>query len=279
MSDDKRLDAEGAHTDFRQTMSYGEFLHLDDLLACQPSRTGQHDEMLFVIIHQATELWMKLMIHELMGAIRTIQRDDLRPVFKMMSRVSRIQSQLIQSWDVLATLTPADYLTFRDVLGQSSGFQSYQYRTIEFALGNKQAGTLKPHAHREDIYSDLLAVFEAPSVYDECLILLGRRGFAVPKNKIKRDWRQPYTASAEVQAVWREIYTNATEHWELYELAEKLVDVEDKFRQWRFRHMTTVERIIGHKVGTGGTAGVDYLRRATLEIRLFPELWDVRTDL
>jgi len=268
-----------AFTDFEKSMSYGDYLQLDELLACQLPVSAQHDEMLFIVIHQATELWMKLMIHELTAAIGAIQRDDLKPAFKMMTRVSRIQSQLIQSWDVLSTLTPSDYLTFRDQLGQSSGFQSYQYRTIEFALGNKQAGMLKPHSHRADLMKSLTAVFEAPSIYDETLLLLARRGFAIPADRTNRDWRTQYEASEGVQAVWREIYRQAGEHWELYELAEKLVDIEDWFRQWRFRHLTTVERIIGGKKGTGGTAGAAYLRRATLEIRLFPELWDVRTDL
>jgi tryptophan 2,3-dioxygenase len=268
-----------AFTDFEKSMSYGDYLKLDELLACQTPVSDQHDEMLFVVIHQATELWMKLMIHELTAAIRAIQRDDLKPAFKMMTRVSRIQSQLIQSWDVLSTLTPSDYLTFRDQLGQSSGFQSYQYRTIEFALGNKQAGMLKPHRHRPDLLEKLTAVFEAPSIYDESLLLLARRGFEIPADRSSRDWREPYQASDGVQTVWREIYQQAGTHWELYELAEKLVDIEDWFRQWRFRHLTTVERIIGGKTGTGGTAGAAYLRRATLEIRLFPELWDVRTDL
>jgi tryptophan 2,3-dioxygenase len=268
-----------AHTNFEKSMSYGDYLKLDDLLASQVPVSEQHDEMLFIVIHQATELWMKLMIHELSAAITSLQQDDLQPAFKMMTRVSRIQSQLIQSWDVLSTLTPSDYLTFRDQLGQSSGFQSYQYRTIEFALGNKQAGMLKPHSHRPDLTEKLTAVFEAPSIYDESLLLLARRGFDVPNDRTNRDWRQPYEPSPGVQAVWREIYQHAGTHWELYELAEKLVDIEDWFRQWRFRHLTTVERIIGGKTGTGGTAGAAYLRRATLEIRLFPELWDVRTDL
>ncbi len=268
-----------AHTDFRRSVSYGDYLNLDELLACQEMRTKSHDEMLFVIIHQATELWMKLIIHELTGAMASISDGDLRPAFKMLTRVSRIQSQLIQSWDVLSTLTPADYLAFRDSLGQASGFQSYQYRTIEFALGNKQAGMLKPHAPRADLYENLRAVFVAPSLYDVSLALLAARGFDLPADRLARDWSRPYEASDAVRAAWARVYNDVDTHWELYELAEKLVDVEDWFRQWRFRHLTTVERIIGHKTGTGGTAGVGYLRQAALNVRLFPELWDLRTEL
>ena len=269
----------GAHTDFRSSMSYGDYLKLDELLDCQVMLTDSHDEMLFVIIHQATELWMKLIIHELSGAIAAIGGARLPPAFKMLARVSRIQSQLIQSWDVLSTLTPAEYLTFRDSLGQASGFQSYQYRSIEFALGNKQAGMLKPHAHRADLYERLHAFYAAPSLYDVSLAQLAARGFNLPADRLERDWTRPYEASDGVRAAWAQVYNDVDSHWELYELAEKLIDIEDWFRQWRFRHLTTVERIIGHKTGTGGTAGVGYLRRAVLDVRLFPELWDLRTEL
>jgi tryptophan 2,3-dioxygenase len=269
---------QGAHTDFRGAMSYSDYLCLDQVLDSQKPVTEQHDEMLFVIIHQATELWMKLMIHEARGALDHIRKDDLPPAFKMLSRISRIQAQLIQSWDVLSTMTPSDYLAFRDKLGQSSGFQSYQYRTLEFMLGNKRAGMLAPHEHRPDLHDALKTVFEAPSLYDETLRLLARRGFNVPADRRERDWTGAYKASSGVTAVWREIYGDMTVHWDLYELGEKLVDLEDWFRQWRFRHLTTVARIIGERRGTGGTEGVGYLRKA-MDIQFFPELWDVRTEI
>lgn len=268
----------GAHTDFRGQMSYGDYLRLDRLLACQKPLTARHDEVLFIVIHQATELWMKLVIHELKAAIASIQRDELQPAFKMTARVSRIQNQLIQSWDVLSTLTPADYMTFRDSLGRSSGFQSYQYRMIEFLLGNKSRAMLAPHRHRPDIHEPLKAALNAPSLYDEALRLLARRGFAITAAVTARDFTQPYRPHTSVEAAWLAIYRDTERHWDLYELAEELVDLEDAFQQWRFRHVTTVERIIGNKRGTGGTAGVAYLRRA-LDVRFFPELWDVRTAL
>lgn len=269
---------EGAHTDFRAEMSYGDYLRLDRLLACQKPLTARHDEVLFVIIHQATELWMKLVIHELSAAIACIKHGDLQPAFKMTARVSRIQNQLIQSWDVLSTLTPADYMTFRSALGRASGFQSYQYRTIEFLLGNKSRAMLAPHRHRPDIHRALKTALEAPSLYDEALRLLARRGFKIAAAVTERDFSQPYRPHRSVEAAWLAIYRDTECHWDLYELAEELVDLEDAFQQWRFRHVTTVERIIGGKRGTGGTAGVAYLRRA-LDIRFFPELWDLRTAL
>ena len=269
---------EGAHTDFRAEMSYGDYLRLDRLLACQKPLTARHDEVLFVIIHQAAELWMKLVIHELSAAIACIKHDDLQPAFKMTARVSRIQNQLIQSWDVLSTLTPADYMTFRGALGRASGFQSYQYRMIEFLLGNKSRVMLAPHRHRPDIYRALETALEAPSLYDEALRLLARRGFRIASAVTERDFSQPYRPHRSVEAAWLAIYRDTARHWDLYELAEELVDLEDSFQQWRFRHVTTVERIIGNKRGTGGTAGVAYLRKA-LDIRFFPELWDVRTAL
>ncbi len=272
------MTSSGAHTDFANAMSYGDYLHLDHLLEAQEPRSGQHDEMLFIIIHQSSELWMKLILHELQAAVAEIRRDDLRPAFKMLARVSGIQAQLIQSWDVLSTLTPADYLTFRDALGQSSGFQSHQYRAIEFMLGNKNPDMLHPFAHRPDLHATLQTVLGAPSVYDETLALLAKRGLAVPGDRLERDWRTSYVASDGVRKVWQTVYSDTGTYWDLYELAEKLVDLEDRFRQWRFRHLTTVARIIGAKRGTGGTAGVDYLQKA-LEIRLFPELWQVRTAL
>lgn len=278
---DTRVDRplpDGAHTDFAASMSYGEYLGLDKLLACQRPLSDRHDEMLFVIIHQATELWMKLILHELNAALGGIRRDDLHPVFKMLSRVSRVQSQLIQSWDVLSTLTPADYMTFRDRLGQASGFQSYQYRLIEFVLGNKNPAMLAPHRAAPETRETLEKALHAPGLYDEAIRLLARRGFAIDPARTERDWSAPYIAHESVRRAWLDVYRNTDAHWDLYELAEKLIDVEDWFQQWRFRHLTTVERIIGRKRGTGGTAGVSYLKTA-IEIRFFPELWDVRTAL
>lgn len=278
MADGDGSAGNGAHTDFRDAMSYGDYLDLDRLLDCQNPQSEQHDEVLFIVIHQATELWMKLTIHELKAALAQIVADDLGPAFKMLARVSRIQAQLIQSWDVLSTLTPADYMTFRDRLGQSSGFQSYQYRMIEFLLGNKNAKLILPHAHREDIRTSLEETLARPSIYDESLRLLSRRGLDVPRDVCERDWTLPYRSNEAVRMAWRDVYRDTTQYWDLYELAEKLVDLEDWFRQWRFRHVTTVERIIGHKRGTGGTTGVSFLKRA-LDVTLFPELWELRTEL
>jgi tryptophan 2,3-dioxygenase len=271
-------DAHGAHTDFSAAMSYGDYLQLDALLAAQQPLSGEHDELLFIVIHQTTELWMKLALHELRFARAEIRAEHLPPAFKALARVSRVQAQLIQSWDVLSTLTPADYSRFRPALGQASGFQSWQYRLIEFLLGNKQPGMLAPHRHRPDLHAALEAELAAPSLYDEAIRLLARRGFAIDKSVLERDVRQPYTADPSVRGAWLSVYRDTARHWELYELAEELVDLEDWFQQWRFRHVTTVERIIGRKPGTGGTAGVAYLRRA-LDIRFFPELWDVRTEI
>ncbi len=274
----RRDPASEAHVDFAATMSYGDYLHLDRLLDCQHRVSDQHDEMLFIIIHQATELWMKLVLHELGAATAQLRADNLAAAFKGMARVSRIQAQLIQSWDVLSTLTPADYLSFRDSLGRSSGFQSYQYRLIEFALGNKNAAMLDPHRHRGELLARLEAALKAPSLYDETIALLARRGFAIDRALLSRDFATPHRSDASVRAAWLAIYRDTARYWDLYELAEELVDLEDWFQQWRFRHVTTVERIIGRKRGTGGTAGVAYLRGA-LDIRFFPELWEVRTEL
>jgi tryptophan 2,3-dioxygenase len=268
----------GAHVDFRSEMSYGDYLALDRILDAQNRLSDNHNEMLFIIQHQTTELWMKLVIHELQAAIDQIRRDELQPAFKMLARVSRIMAQLIQAWDVLSTLTPSEYLAFREKLGHSSGFQSYQYRTIEFLLGNKSAAFLAPHSHRADISAPLEAALRAPSLYDEAIRLLARRGFKIDKDRLERDWSVAYAANPSVEAAWIEVYRDTTRYWDLYELAEELVDLEDFFRQWRFRHVTTVERVIGFKRGTGGTAGVAYLRKL-LDIRLFPELWDLRTAL
>ncbi|MEC9454161.1 MAG: tryptophan 2,3-dioxygenase [Pseudomonadota bacterium] len=269
---------DGAATEFADAMSYSDYLGLERLLACQKPRSERHDEMLFIVIHQATELWLKLVLHELNAAMAQIRSDDLPPAFKMLARVSRIQAQLIQSWDVLSTLTPADYMTFRDVLGTASGFQSHQYRLIEFTLGNKNPAMMMPHRHDAETHALLSAALEAPSLYEETILLLARRGLGIDAGQAKRDWRDVHQPDDSVYRAWLAVYRDTESHWDLYELAEKLVDLEDHFQQWRFHHVSTVERVIGHKRGTGGTSGVPYLRRA-LETRFFPELWDVRTEL
>ena len=270
---------EGAHVDFSSgEMSYGDYLALDQLLTAQRPRSGQHDEMLFIIQHQTTELWLKLILHELGAARDRVRADDLQPAFKMLARVGRIMTQLIQAWDVLATLTPSEYTAFRGALGRASGFQSYQFRLIEFMLGNKQRAMIDPHRHRADLAAALEAELVAPSIYDEAIRLLARRGFAMTPTALYRDFGLPYVADPSVAAAWTAVYRDPERHWDLYELGEELVDLEDFFRQWRFRHVTTVERIIGFKPGTGGTAGVAYLRKL-LDVRLFPELWDLRTQL
>lgn len=268
----------GAHTDFAGEMSYGDYLGLDALLAAQRPLSPNHNEMLFIVQHQTTELWLKQVLHELTAAKAQIAADDLGPAFKMLARVARIMAQLIQAWDVLSTLTPSEYSDFRAHLGRSSGFQSYQYRTVEFLLGNKRPEMIAPHRHRTDIAAALEGALRSPSLYDEAIRALVRRGFAIGPERLERDWSRPYEAAEDVRAAWLAVYRDPERHWSLYELAEKLVDLEDEFRQWRFRHVTTVERVIGAKTGTGGTAGVGYLRRL-LEVRLFPELWDLRTDL
>ena len=268
----------GVKTKLEGQLTYGRYLKLDELLKCQAPVSDSHDELLFIVIHQATELWLKLTVHELRAARARLRADDLQPAFKMLARVSRIQAQLIQSWDVLSTLTPADYLAFRDRLGPASGFQSHQYRLLEYLLGNKQAGMLAVHRHTPEIHAELADELARPSLYDEALLLLARRGMAIDPAHLTRDWRQPYVADASVRAAWRKVYQEPQRHWDLYELAEDLVDLEDWLRQWRFRHVTTVERIIGHKTGTGGSSGVSYLKRA-LDVCSFPELWQVRTEL
>jgi tryptophan 2,3-dioxygenase len=269
---------EKARLDFSNAMSYGDYLHLDEVLGAQHPLSGQHDEMLFIIQHQTSELWMKLMRHELGAAIARIAQDDLGPAFKMLARVSRIFEQLVHAWDVLATMTPTEYTAIRPSLGPSSGFQSFQYRAIEFALGNKNAAMLRPHEHHPERLALVRAAYEAPSLYDQALRLLARRGLVIPASHLERDWTQPYAASDAVEAAWLSIYRQPEAHWDLYQLAEELTDLEDAFRLWRFRHLTTVERIIGVKRGTGGTGGVSYLRRM-LDVVLFPELWALRTAL
>jgi tryptophan 2,3-dioxygenase len=269
---------EKAQLDFSQSMSYGDYLHLDAILSAQAPRSPDHNEMLFIVQHQTSELWMKLMLHELGGAIRHIAQDELGAAFKMLARVSKIMEQLVHAWDVLATMTPPEYSAIRPFLASSSGFQSYQYRCIEFSLGNKNAAMLKPHAHRPDLLAQVQARYEAPSLYDEALRLLARRGLAVPASHTARDWTQPYVASDAVEQAWLQVYRKPEDYWDLYQLGEELTDLEDAFRLWRFRHVTTVERVIGFKRGTGGTGGVNYLRKM-LDVVLFPEIWTLRTSL
>ena len=269
---------ERAQLDFSKSMSYGDYLQLDAILTAQKPLSPAHDEMLFIVQHQTSELWMKLMLHELRAAIGHIAGDALQPAFKMLARVSKIMEQLVHAWDVLATMTPPEYSAMRPYLGQSSGFQSYQYRCIEFSMGNKNRAMLKPHEHRADLLAMVQAAYEAPSLYDEALRLMARRGIAVPASHTERDWTQPYAESEAVEQAWLTVYRNPEQHWDLYQLGEELTDLEDAFRLWRFRHVTTVERVIGFKRGTGGTGGVSYLRKM-LDVVLFPEIWRLRTNL
>ena len=270
--------AEKAQLDFSASMSYGDYLHLDEILNAQHPLSPAHDEMLFIVQHQTSELWMKLMLHELHAAVRCIAQERLPDAFKMLARVSRIMEQLVSAWTVLSTMTPPEYTAMRPYLANSSGFQSAQYRCIEFLLGNKNAAMLKPHAHRADLLAQVDAAYRAPSLYDESLRLLARHGLPVPADRLERDWTQPYESSDGVEAAWLVVYRNPHDHWDLYQLGEKLTDLEDAFRLWRFRHVTTVERVIGFKRGTGGTGGVSYLRKM-LDVVLFPEIWKLRTDL
>jgi tryptophan 2,3-dioxygenase len=270
--------ADGAQMAFDGRMSYGDYLCIDQVLTAQRPLSSAHDELLFIIQHQTSELWMKLALHELDAARTMIAADRAREGFKMLARVARIFEQLNNAWDVLRTMTPADYTTFRESLGQSSGFQSWQYRLIEYAVGNRNLAMLRPHAHRPDLTARLEAELARPSLYDEALRHLARAGLAVPDRVLTRDLRDPWVFDAEVQEIWAQVYRNPGAHWEAYELAEKLVDFEDYFRRWRFNHVTTVERVIGFKRGTGGTSGIHYLKRM-LEVQLFPELWSLRTAL
>ncbi len=269
---------ETIHTDFHGEMNYATYLHLDTLLSSQAPLSGQHDEMLFIVVHQTTELWMKLIWHELQAATHSIQSQDLEPAFKMLARVSRIQSQLIQSWDVLSTLTPADYMAFRAVLGHASGFQSYQNRLIEFAYGYKDSKVLAVFAHEPALHQQLTEALNTPSIYDAAIGALAGRGFAIAPGCLERDWTLNYAPHPSVEQAWLEVYRNVDRYWDLYELAEKLVDIEDHHQQWRFHHVETVERIIGRKSGTGGSSGVNYLQNR-LAVRFFPELWSLRTHL
>ncbi|GGC97034.1 tryptophan 2,3-dioxygenase [Thalassobacillus devorans] len=269
---------EKVHTDFREKMTYGEYLDLDQLLDAQNRLSDHHDEMLFIVIHQVSELWMKLILHELRASIESIRGGDLQSAFKMLARVSKIQTQIIHAWDVLSTLTPAEYIQFRDQLGQASGFQSYQYRMIEFALGYKTPHVLKIYEKNPELHGKLQEAYEAPSIYDAAIEALSKAGLDINPALVNRDFTETYHGDETVEAAWTNVYENVEKYWDLYQLAEKLVDIEDWLQQWRFRHMKTVERIIGHKTGTGGSSGVGYLKKV-LDHRFFPELWDVRTNL
>jgi len=270
--------ASGYHTDLSAETSYANYLRLDLLLAAQQPRSTHHDEMLFIIQHQTAELWMKLIVHELQAATENVRADRLAPCFKILARVKQIQRQLFEQWAVLETLTPSEYMEFRDVLGPASGLQSYQFRAIEFLLGNKIANRVEVHKYNPEVTRLLEGLLHSPSIYDEFLRYLARHGMAVPAERVARDWSKPYERHSGVVAVFKTIYENTERYWAEYDMCEKLVDVEENFLLWRFRHVKTVERIIGFKRGTGGTAGVSFLRR-TLETALFPELIDVRTEL
>jgi len=269
---------EPVHWNLGDSQSYGEYLHLDLLLSAQRPLTAEHSEMLFIIVHQVSELWIRLMRHELAGVMECVRRDELDPSFKMFNRIARIQAQLLAVWEVLSTMTPFDYSAFRNALGRSSGFQSQQYRLLEFVLGNKNAALMEVHQRTPQVYAEFKRALEAPSLYDEVLRLLSRRGYGVPADLLVRDFSQPYEANKQVTGAWLGVYHNAEKDWDLYELAEHLVDLDYRFQLWRFQHMKTVERIIGYKPGTGGTAGVSYLAKA-LRLRLFPELWEARTSM
>jgi len=272
------LSGEQVHWDLSESMSYGDYLALDGLLACQKPQTAEHDEILFIIMHQASELWIKLCLHEVEGAIRQLRADDLGPAFKMIARVARVQVNLIQSWEILSTMTPFDYARFRAALGKSSGFQSFQYRMLEYRMGNKNPDMARVFRSDPAIAARVESALAEPSLYDEALALLARRGLPVPQDKLTRDFSVPYMADAAVREAWRQVYRDVEAHWDLYELAEKLVDLEYRFHLWRFSHMKTVERIIGAKSGTGGTSGVAYLKKA-LDLKFYPELWDVRGEI
>ena len=270
--------SDGAKMTFRDAMSYGDYLHLEDILAHQQPQSDAHDEMLFVIQHQTSELWMKLAIHEMAAARQALLNGETAQMFKMLARVSRIFEQLNNAWDVLRTMTPADYTRFREALGPSSGFQSYQYRMIEYVLGNRNPNMLKPHEHLPEVHKALTAELARPSFYDEVISLLFRTIDGHEDNVPAPRLDAPHAALPEIQDRWKIVYADIEEHWTLYELGEKLVDLEDYFRRWRFNHVTTVERVIGFKRGTGGTSGVQYLRKM-LSVELFPELWHVRGEL
>ena len=268
----------GAQLDFSNDMSYGDYLSLDTILAAQHPRSPDHNEMLFIVQHQTSELWMKLMLHELHGARAHIAEGRLPPAMKMLARVAAIMNQLVHAWDVLATMTPPEYTAIRPYLGASSGFQSHQYREIEFLLGNKNATHLQVHQHKADAHAVLKSALDTPSIYDQAVMAMARAGLVVDAGRLALDWGQPVRSNGSVKAAWMTVYRNTEQYWGLYELGEKLVDLETAFRLWRFRHVTTVERVIGFKAGTGGTEGVGYLRKM-LDVVLFPELFELRTEL
>ncbi|WP_068545825.1 tryptophan 2,3-dioxygenase [Thalassotalea crassostreae] len=266
------------HTDFKNEMSYGDYLCLDKILGAQKPLTDEHDEMLFITIHQASEIWLKLAGFELNAAVKHVQNSDFGPAFKIIARVKQIFVQLTQSWQVLSTLTPVDYLKFRDALGHSSGFQSYGYRKLEFLLGNKNTALIKVHESNPTVHQELTEISNSPSLYDEVIKQLAAAGFDIADEMLDRDFNQPYCKHESVLKAWVKVYENSDEYFELYNLAEKLMDIEDSFQQWRFKHMYTVQRIIGNKMGTGGSSGVEFLKKA-LDISFFPELLDLRTQL
>ena len=266
------------HTDFKDDMSYGDYLCLDQILSAQDLRSNVHDEMLFITIHQASELWLKLAGFELNEAIKNVQEGNFGHAFKVISRVKQIFNQLTQSWNILSTLTPVDYLKFRDSLGHSSGFQSYGYRKLEFLLGNKNKALIEVHKSNPAVHTGLEDILNRRSLYDEVILSLSKHGLSIDDSILNRDYSQPYQSSESVLNAWIEIYRNSDKYFELYELAEKLLDIEDAFQQWRFKHMYTVQRIIGNKMGTGGSSGVGFLKKA-LDISFFPELFELRTHL
>ncbi|CAH0207060.1 Tryptophan 2,3-dioxygenase [Peribacillus sp. Bi96] len=275
---DKHRLEEGMVTDFEKEMSYGDYLHLDQILSSQHLLSGHHDEMLFIVIHQTSELWMKLILHEMTAARDHIQSGRLEPSFKMLSRVARIQQQLIQSWNVLSTLTPSDYMEFREKLGNSSGFQSSQNRLIEFAMGQKNRQILAVFRHQPELYEKMMAALNQPSIYDAAIGALAQRGLPVDESVLNRDWSESYRINASVESAWLTVYRDVHKYWDLYELAEKLVDIGSQQQFWRFNHMSTVERIIGQRMGTGGSSGVSYLKKV-VDQPFFPELWTLRTKL
>jgi tryptophan 2,3-dioxygenase len=268
----------GIVTDLKDKLDYSKYLRLDMLLTAQEPLSDHHDETLFIIQHQTSELWMLLAIHELRAAIGWIQKGQLEPCFKILSRLKQIQRMLFEQWSVLETLTPSEYVQFRHVLGRASGFQSHQYRTVEYLFGNKDRDAAQVHKHHAEVYAQLVRDLESPSIYDEFLIHLGRSGLPVPPSATERDWSQPYEPHPGVTQVFKSIYEAPHEHWDMYEMCEKLIDVDEAMALWRFRHVKTVERIIGYKRGTGGTSGVSFLKQV-VDLRLFPEIWDVRTEI
>jgi tryptophan 2,3-dioxygenase len=269
---------EPVHWDLGNSQSYGEYLQLPGLLDAQQTISDAHDEVMFITVHHVSELWIRLFLHELELVRNCVVRDDLDPSFKALQRIGKVQTQLFGVWEVLATMSPSDYMAFRNLLGRSSGFQSMQYRMLEFRLGNKNADMIRVHEKSPEDHARLKRALHAPSLYDEVLRLLSRRGYGIPPELLDRDFSQPWVDSKAVTGAWLGVYHNAEKDWDLYELAEGLVDLDHRFQLWRFQHMKTVERIIGQKAGTGGTGGVSYLAKA-LELRFFPELWLARTSL